>query len=529
MAARCDDIVLPLPVPQSVNGDDDPSKESTVDAFVLDPSSDPTTNEDATTYQHTLNGNADDNLLGFNTFTWDANSLIADYDHGLGVYAADDQLGWDVGGLGGEAPLFFSILDVRIDEMLRVLWATHDDLFRNVASGRPAFDMELAKSVFTSNNTRQYLSAFLHRCHHEIPVVHRPTFSVETASTALLLAMVMIGSMFCAPRDDTFSARRFIGIAEEFIYNQELFTRHPRHFQNRAAEAHPEDIQTVQAALIIAILQSGMNDIQTRRRIRVQRHPQLVAVVRSLDLPSSRHRPSPSWHEFIADEVRVRLATYTFLFDAHLTLFLAHPPSMSLAEMTGALPSPSTLFEASTPSDHARLSAAQLAAPPAPLSLSHWVSGLLSETPWPTCPSSPPSAPHLYLALQALQAVAHTARATGLGATSGAFAAVLRAADRWEQLWRRADVDADKSPADRSVRHAFLRHAAESCWLVRTVVRVAQAGGRAEGGGGAYMRCVGTDSYADVHGFIERPRDAVKVPQRTLRIEKQRSTCFEFP
>lgn len=49
----------------------------------------------------------------------------------------------------------------------------------------------------------------------------------------------------------------------------------------------------------------------------------------------------------------------------------------------------------------------------------------------------------------------------------------------------------------------FMKHATEVCWLIRTVVRVAESDDLSC----AYMRNIVTDSVKDLHDFIRKYKD----------------------
>lgn len=100
-------------------------------------------------------------------------------------------------------------------------------------------------------------------------------------------------------------------------------------------------------------------------------------------------------------------------------------------------------------------------------------------------------------ATTALQSVTYTARTSCLGPSS--FQAILRATDRWQQLWG-AGPPPPPNGSDGVHKHAFLRHAGETCWLVRAVVKVAQSGDASSG----YMQSPSADDFSDLHDFIRQ-------------------------
>lgn len=253
------------------------------------------------------------------------------------------------------------------------------------------------------------------------------------------------------------------------------------------------------------------------------------------------------------------LATYAFMTDNHLCLFFAHPPQLCLSEMLCDLPCAEDLWDAKDAAEFERLYLLQQAlsssSSPPPRSPMSVVNALLAADDNPPASSSssvsPPSSSSpqhwrpfdLHVAISALQSLTHTTRTSPLGdnaATSSAYTAILHATDRWEKLWQQqqqaashhsnAAVDAvSSSSGSNGEKNTFIRHADEVCWLVRTVVEVAQrqrlegqqrqgSGSGSEEGeeenqggdgvagddGDEYMRRVSVDSFAELHAFIRK-------------------------
>jgi hypothetical protein len=231
------------------------------------------------------------------------------------------------------------------------------------------FPADLAKSVFTCDNTVRFISAFFTSFHPHTPFLHRPSFDIDTVSAPLLLATSLLGSVFSTPNDDALSARCFFELGEEYVFGllREIFTH-----RNRPIK---EIIQIVQAAVLMHALQVNSNQEGVRHRIRVHRFPEIVAAVRCLGLFGSVCIPPSGlgdWEQFIDDQVRIRyefsecrcqvqksnmyrLAARVFITDCMSTLFFKSPPHITTAEMSVYLPSTDTLFETSTAAEFSQL------------------------------------------------------------------------------------------------------------------------------------------------------------------------------
>jgi hypothetical protein len=198
-------------------------------------------------------------------------------------------------------------LQNRIEELLSQLRSQYETSVDTHSPSAVAFPIDLAKTIFSTENLSYYTSAYFNYVHPHFPLIHRPTFDMQSSSLPLLLAIFLNGSALCVPQDDALSARQFFGLGEEYIF--ELLHR----LVADSDQASTHDIQTVQAALLILSLQSCSNDPRVRSRILVNRHPDLVASARSLGLTGilrSTRSEAGDWRQFIGEETRVRYDIY---------------------------------------------------------------------------------------------------------------------------------------------------------------------------------------------------------------------------
>ena len=205
-----------------------------------------------------------------------------------------------------------SVLEIRMRLVISQLAAAHSTLLVRKPGSSVTFDSRLAEDVFTAANLVIYVSAYFQRLHEFYPILHRPTFDTATAALPLLLSVFLFGSICSAPLDDALSARDFLDIAEEYIFS--LLRIEHLGQPNYKVPRTVEQVETLQAALIIEIIQNGTNDTDTRRRLRLERHPWLIASMRSSGLfevthHSSGHNPSTvqiKWRTFVFEELCIR-------------------------------------------------------------------------------------------------------------------------------------------------------------------------------------------------------------------------------
>ncbi|KAH7001758.1 hypothetical protein B0J12DRAFT_587660, partial [Macrophomina phaseolina] len=257
-------------------------------------------------------------------------------------------------------------------------------------------------------------------------------------------------------------------------------------------------IEVLQAALIISTLQSSVHDITTRRRVRVERHPLLVAVVRASGaLAQRRERGRCSWEEFVAEEVRIRLAVFTIAHDGHLCLFFNNPSQICVAEMIGDVPCRENLFEAETAHEFDRLSAAEW--PCKSLTMCQFIT-TLSRAGRGVAQNFPTqiSVIQLQSVIWALSGAVFTARIS-LG-ESAQLNAVFRATESWKLLWIQ---ELEEAKARGMPLTGSRKHAAEICWLLQAIIKVAQTGDYES----SYMRTFAGDSLIPLDEFIRKYKE----------------------
>jgi hypothetical protein len=203
----------------------------------------------------------------------------------------------------GTSPDQMILLQSRTEKLIHQLQVQYERGVDLAKVSQPPFPVHLARTVFTAGNLLEYVSAYFDYAHPHFPFLHRPTFDIQDVSLPLLLAVFLNGSSQYIPQDDALSARQFFALSEEYIF-QLLHARVIDYSQENMYA-----IETLQAALLMVSLQSCFNDPMIRYRIRVNRHPAMVASVRSLSLADTKRTKSAdaiNWELFVIEETRVR-------------------------------------------------------------------------------------------------------------------------------------------------------------------------------------------------------------------------------
>jgi hypothetical protein len=135
---------------------------------------------------------------------------------------------------------------------------------------------------FNPFNIEKFLNLFWNCWYCNCPVIHRPSFDALKAPMRLLLLVVLIGAFMSSEPQDKVTARQWLDPAEELVFEDEWLS-------GEAADRHDDEsndrlrskLKTLQAALLICVLQNWEGTATARRRIRQRQYPSVIAVGRS--------------------------------------------------------------------------------------------------------------------------------------------------------------------------------------------------------------------------------------------------------
>uniref|UniRef100_A0A093XLP8 Gastrula zinc finger protein XlCGF9.1 n=2 Tax=Talaromyces marneffei PM1 TaxID=1077442 RepID=A0A093XLP8_TALMA len=376
-------------------------------------------------------------------------------------------------------------------------------------------------ALFTVENLTVFITAFFHSLHWHMPVVHCPTFDPANISNSLLLAIFLAGAVYTIPFQsaDLVLPPSLLSVAEEYVF---------RKVANLSATTTPSDqpvrgyaIETVQAALILEMLQFSQGDPLIRRRIRIVRHPCLVSTIRSMGLFRYKRRQAPGvsdedkWRELAVEEVCIRVACWTFLADGFLTVCFKNHPQLTILEMDCDFPWSTELFEAESVSSFNEMAAAQTTGPSLP-TLRKVAESLLQM------PSSGNriswdrslSVEHLLMLIYAMNSLAFQARSGLLGFIS--IDTIKHAAMNWRTLWKSvshhfhfaATTTTHTTTTEQNLHLGYPKHAEELWWLLMTTLDAAANNSGRNGKKFQYLDSNATDDLGKLNEFIQfaRPR-----------------------
>ncbi|KAH8693591.1 hypothetical protein BGW36DRAFT_207534 [Talaromyces proteolyticus] len=400
---------------------------------------------------------------------------------------------------------FSSKLSNQLNQLMVELVETSRSMGLDSEGQRKPLEITELASLFTIPNLSTFISAFFHSLHWHLPVVHFPTFHPGDVSNPLLLAIFLAGAKYTIPRNASDIPAELLSVAEEHIFRRVAdlsTTRLPK----SPASLGPA-VEIIQAALIIEMLQFAQDDVQTRRRIRVVRHPCLMSIVRCLGFFQLKRLlavkicdDEATWRELIAEEICIRIACWAFLADGFLTVCFKNHPALSTFEMTCDFPWITELFEAENVSAFNKLVPVYVTDSALPC-LREVVIKLLnnSNVDGPLLGHSL-SVEHLLILIYGVNSLAFQGRAGLFGTIS--LNSIKQAASNWKTIWDATTATLFLVDNKEKALHlGYPKHAEELWWLLNATLEAATRDYKSIGL--RYLDSEETDDLGDLNEFIQ--------------------------
>jgi hypothetical protein len=196
------------------------------------------------------------------------------------------------------------------------------------------------------------------------------------------------------------------------------------------------------------------------------------------------------------------------------TLFFKSPPHITMAEMSGDIPSTDALFDASTDAEFMELASSSLCHTAPTRSLKDFAALFFREE-WTNCQSAEftdiglehlttlifgqllpcDDSMHPYSRTIAFHSIIFVSRTSLL--IPSTYQVLSRATARWKEVWHHLcsrDISSNKSLV------GFTKYGLELWWLAQKILEVAQSGNMQS----SYMASGPTDSLKELHEFIRQ-------------------------
>ncbi|SZF05284.1 unnamed protein product [Blumeria hordei] len=203
--------------------------------------------------------------------------------------------------------------------------------------------------IYTPSKITRFVHEAFALRHPNSPILHTPSFDIETAPLPLLTVVTIMGAIYSKNETEANAARMLLDLVEHCIFSLDNLTEEHEIRQTMRIghfDESPFAFQTLQAAYLIMSLQFWAGTIVARKRTIESRFGVVVKVARRLHLHQTRHGQNdiisePLW---IEKECQIRLINAIYLFDCTLCFSVHYPCRFTLPEIEFDLPCEDRFF-----------------------------------------------------------------------------------------------------------------------------------------------------------------------------------------
>jgi hypothetical protein len=226
---------------------------------------------------------------------------------------------------------------------------------------------QILKNILTVENVQHFVKLY-GNFHSHWPLIHFPTFNIDSTSSGLLMTMICIGAVY-SDRIDQDTVRWLMRVVNTAVHNT------ARIFTYSANEPIPpenlsSDIEELQTLILLQAILVWHGTPETRANARDQYQPKIVNTAKTLKLLqtfgydhprcSILHQAGPmpdpqtlknswSWSEWIHQEKCIRTLYLLLLVDSAFVIFFNARPNFNIRDIRLPLPADDAAWEARTP------------------------------------------------------------------------------------------------------------------------------------------------------------------------------------
>ncbi|KAJ5047458.1 uncharacterized protein L3040_003285 [Drepanopeziza brunnea f. sp. 'multigermtubi'] len=226
----------------------------------------------------------------------------------------------------------------------------------------PSEQVVEAIEMVTAENITTYVRLYFRHWHKHAPMVHRATFNPCTAALPLVISVMSIGAMYSPKPDDVARLKSLLDTMECYIYSipgvGDEYELPGRSYVKLGEIASPGlqqyQLEEVQGAYLIIVLQYWTGNPTARIRVRQQRFPRVVQIFHHLEVLTMQHSPTDeikdqaSFGAWIRKESFIRTGTIAVMLDHAFGIFNNVSPCFQWAELDLPFPSDERFFELSS-------------------------------------------------------------------------------------------------------------------------------------------------------------------------------------
>ena len=143
--------------------------------------------------------------------------------------------------------------------------------------------------LFVPSKIEKSITCYFEFWHPHCPMVHRPSFSIETAPIPLLISMTLMGAMYSQVEHEVDSSKAALDLAELFIYSLDDFTdefeiQQMLKFSSVPSQNQPSvpsylALKNLQAAYLMIVVQTWAGNSAARKRAIETRFSTVIKVI----------------------------------------------------------------------------------------------------------------------------------------------------------------------------------------------------------------------------------------------------------
>ncbi|KAJ5908070.1 hypothetical protein N7495_000752 [Penicillium taxi] len=171
-------------------------------------------------------------------------------------------------------------------------------------------DADRIREFFSEDAVYNFIEAYFERTvRPRSRIVLKPYFDLATISTSLLLSIFLMGAI-CGTSDSTIQALEYAEMAERVVFESPVLQALMHRKQDDVESLQESEMELIQAAILIILIQISSPNTETRHRTRIQRYPALVSVARATRLTQIKNNwqknDKLSYKEFLKNETCIR-------------------------------------------------------------------------------------------------------------------------------------------------------------------------------------------------------------------------------
>jgi hypothetical protein len=177
------------------------------------------------------------------------------------------------------------VLRDRVGELITLIGSTG----RNSTSPPES----TVRALFTPSNLSLCIESFFRNAYKHVPIVHEPSFKVETTNLQLLLSVFVVGAVWSYPRDTYFMVFDIIEMVEQCIFESEICQDVLKNGTKAEHVSLSDLLSLTQAATMLISISFAFPQSERRRCFRERRFSDLISIMRPLQADSLK-RGAPS-------------------------------------------------------------------------------------------------------------------------------------------------------------------------------------------------------------------------------------------